>query len=647
MYKNTVRLPKTTFSLGIKNTSIVREKEIESVCNFNDIWSKLIKNRKIFTLLDGPPYANGPVHIGHALNKILKDVTLRFKYLCGYSLDYKPGWDCHGMPIEHKVIQQLDNYNEYLVREKSRKLANDSIMLQSTSIQNWGMLHDYKEKYLTMSEPYRISEIKAFYKLINKNLVSQKNMPVHWSPTSKSALSDSELIYNENHVSNSAYVAFKLDTSDNLNYLSKYPIFALIWTTTIWTLHNNEAIMFNEKIKYSLFESSSLRKTFLVCDCFSNALETLVGSCKKINTFDGSKLFHSRYINKLDSKILPFLDSTHVTLEKGTGLVHASPNHGIEDFQVFFNKNIKPNPCFVGTSGEILKSNGGLTGEVVLTQELDDKLITLYGDDIIKIEPYKHSYPYDWRTNKPVIFRNCKQWFFDIEKVKPKVFNLLDQVSIIPNVYRNQMEATIRSKSYWCISRQRAWGVPIPMFYKNGIPIISKELQSKTIEFFEMTGVENWWKSYTQLHLQQSQNCLEGALKETDVFDIWFDSGLVNFIVKNGNTSDVCIEGIDQIGAWFLTSMFLNVALVDKIPFRNICVHGFVVDGNKSKMSKSIGNTICPEEIIVGGEKIHLNPSYGVDVLRYWAVSNPHDAQIQLSKDKLDYCVSKIFKVFL
>ncbi|KAJ3663117.1 hypothetical protein Zmor_007426 [Zophobas morio] len=653
LYSNTIFLPKTTFPLRLESEKLVeRDEAITVSAEFDQLykWQRSYLSEPEFVLHDGPPYANGRLHMGHALNKILKDTILRYHILKGHKVHYVLGWDCHGLPIELKALSKFDA-SSLEIRSKARKFAEDTIQEQKEIFKSWGILGDWKKFYATYCPDYVKVQIKLFNKLYNKNLIYRDVKPIYWSPSSRTALAEAELEYNEHHISKSVFVKFKIQNFPNR---SSDGIYALIWTTTPWTLPANQLVCYNPSLSYSLVKNSRDKHLYIIASgALENLSQTLNCTFEIVENLSGDFLSHCTYIHPIyKDKTLKFLPASHATADKGTGLVHSAPAHGPEDFLMAVNYKMPINNmvnelgCYNSTVGQELE------GKSVL-KEGTDKVLQIIGDDIVHFHEYEHSYPYDWRTKKPVIIRASEQWFLDTESIKTRAIELLEDVKIIPlsksDIYKRNLINQIQKRPYWCISRQRKWGVPIPVLFNksNDDVLINEDLIRHYCMLIDNHGTDFWWQlPVEQLvpdELRQGVS-VDQIQKGQDILDIWFDSGISWANVLEGDKiADMYLEGVDQFTGWFQSSLITSVALRDKAPYKAIYVHGFVVDEKGMKMSKSVGNVIDPLNIVKGTKN---QKPYGIDTLRWWVACHANqDSLAHISKNVLQASADELHKI--
>ncbi|CAJ0636122.1 11131_t:CDS:10 [Entrophospora sp. SA101] len=643
-YSNTLLLPQTSFQL--KANAIKREPLFRDRCTI-DLYEWQLENnpKELFILHDGPPYANGNLHIGHALNKILKDIINRYKILQGYKVNFIPGWDCHGLPIEFKALSSFKNVKFATLKPMEiRKAAKESAMIalnvQKGEFESWGIIGDWKNPYKTLDKEYEIRQLKVFHEMVKKGYIYRQNKPVYWSPSSRTALAEAELEYNENHISNSVYVNFPISSELDLNFnpsLKNNKISIIIWTTTPWTLPANQAVAINPKIEYSIVSTrkdndinlSPDQNLYIVATKRINDLQKIFESEFKIyQTFEGCKLIGTSYIHPINHKVYKVIESSHVTEDSGTGLVHIAPGHGMEDYEICKRLNI-PAFCPVDNLGNF-------------TSEKKNYLIV--------VEKFKHNYPYDWRTKEPVILRATPQWFADVGAVKQKAVELLSNVKMVPESARNRLEQFILSRSEWCISRQRYWGLPIPVLYEveSDTPLLTDSSIAHIIKIIESCeGSDCWWiLDERELLAPEYQNNGVKYKKGMDTMDVWFDSGvswatiLDNFPnrINSPTISDLYLEGSDQHRGWFQSSLLTSA------PYSTVITHGFVLDEKGHKFSKSKGNFIEPKTIIKGGKNSAKEPPYGADILRLWVASTEYVKDVNIGKNILSQIAENMRK---
>ncbi len=685
-YKDTVNLPKTNFDMRANATK--REPEIQKFWVENQIYERLSQNNKgeIFVLHDGPPYANGSLHIGHALNKILKDIINRFQLLQGRKARYVPGWDCHGLPIELKVIQGMKQAERQQLtplglRHKARDFALKAVQEQSQSFQRYGIWGDWEHPYLTMKPEYEAAQIGVFGQMVLKGYIYRGFKPVYWSPSSKTALAEAELEYPEGHTSRSLYAAFPMTSlAAGVKQLEQFlpHLGVAIWTTTPWTIPANLAVAVNPELNYAVVEvgsqesgrvapqqscppsgesveqNSSLApapkplapfKYLIVAADLVERLSATLGTGLSVKaTVKGSQLEHSTYGHPLFERESPIvIGGDYVTTESGTGLVHTAPGHGQEDYQVgqrydlpIFSP-VDADGNFTSEAGQFAGANVLGDGNQAVIQALDE------AGSLLKEEPYVHKYPYDWRTKKPVILRATEQWFASVEGFREEALKAIASVNWIPAQGENRITAMVSERSDWCISRQRSWGVPIPVFYdeENGSPLLSEETIAYVQAIFAQKGSDAWWElSVEELLPEKYRHNGRSYRKGTDTMDVWFDSGsswaaVLKQRPELSYPADMYLEGSDQHRGWFQSSLLTSVATEGIAPYKTVLTHGFTLDEQGRKMSKSLGNVIDPAVVIEGGKNQKDEPPYGADVLRLWVSSVDYSSDVPISKNIL------------
>jgi isoleucyl-tRNA synthetase len=658
-YKDTVNLPKTNFDM--RANAVKREPEIQKFWEENKIYERLSQNNPgdLFILHDGPPYANGSLHLGHALNKILKDIINRYQLLRGRKVHYVPGWDCHGLPIELKVLQNMkpaerQNLTPLQLRQKAKEFALSTIDEQRESFKRYGIWGDWEHPYLTMKPQYEAAQISVFGQMVLKGYIYRGLKPVHWSPSSKTALAEAELEYPEGHTSRSIYAAFPMTALSEAvkpvlgEFLPQLGV--AIWTTTPWTIPGNLAVALNPSLNYAVVEVSSpvegvsFKYLIVAADLVERLSEVLGTQLTVKATVKGKDLEHSTYRHPLFDRESPIvIGGDYVTTDSGTGLVHTAPGHGQEDYIVGQRYGL-PILAPVDDNGNFTEEAGQFAGLNVLgdgNQAVIDALTA--AGSLLKEEPYQHKYPYDWRTKKPTIFRATEQWFASVEGFRDEALKAIASVKWIPAQGENRIRPMVAERSDWCISRQRSWGVPIPVFYdeETGEPLLNEETISHVQGIFAEKGSDAWWElSPLELLPEKYRNNGRSYRKGTDTMDVWFDSGSSWAAVAEQRPElrypvDLYLEGSDQHRGWFQSSLLTSVAVNDCAPYKTVLTHGFILDEQGRKQSKSLGNVVDPKIVIEGGKNQKQEPGYGVDVLRLWVSSVDYTSDVPLGKNIL------------
>ncbi|WP_083624320.1 isoleucine--tRNA ligase [Planktothrix paucivesiculata] len=658
-YKDSVNLPQTKFDM--RANAVKREPEIQAFWAEQEIYQRLSQNNpgELFILHDGPPYANGTLHIGHALNKILKDIINRYQILQGRKVRYVPGWDCHGLPIELKVLQNMkagerEQLTPLTLRHKARDFALQAVEQQKTSFKRYGVWGDWEHPYLTLKPEYEAAQIGVFGKMVLEGYIYRGHKPVHWSPSSKTALAEAELEYPEGHISRSLFAAFKLLTvSEPLRellapFLSELGV--AIWTTTPWTIPGNLAVAVNPVLNYAVVEVGESEKPpafkyLIVATDLAEQLSATLGYSLTVKaTFTGKDLENSTYKHPLFNRKSPIvIGGDYITTESGTGLVHTAPGHGQEDY-IVGQKYGLPILSPVDDQGNFTDEAGKFEGLNVLGEGNGAIIQALTEvNSLLKEEPYQHKYPYDWRTKKPTIFRATEQWFASVKGFRDAALKAISEVKWIPAQGENRITSMVVDRSDWCISRQRSWGVPIPVFYdeETNEPLLNESTINHVQTIIAEKGSDAWWElSIEELLPPEYHNNGKNYRKGTDTMDVWFDSGSSWAAVANQRPelrypADMYLEGSDQHRGWFQSSLLTSVANYGHAPYKTVLTHGFVLDEKGMKMSKSIGNVVDPAIVIEGGKNQQQEPPYGADILRLWVSSVDYSSDVPLGKNIL------------
>jgi isoleucyl-tRNA synthetase len=654
-YKETVNLPKTDFSM--RANAIKREPELQQFWAEEQIYETLSRDNpgEIFVLHDGPPYANGSLHMGHALNKILKDIVNKYKILQGRKVRYVPGWDCHGLPIELKVLQKMkqkerEKLTPLSLRQKAKEFAIAAMEEQRSGFKRYGIWGDWDNPYLTLQPEYEAAQVAVFGKMALKGYIYRGLKSVHWSPSSKTALAEAELEYPEGHTSRSIYVAFpmiKAAATVEEKFAEFLPNLGVaIWTTTPWTIPANLGVAINPELTYAVVEMSEAVETpkyLLIAEDLQARLSEKFGKTLAVKTtVKGAELEGCIYQHPLfdrESKIL--IGGDYVTTESGTGLVHTAPGHGQEDFIVGKRYGL-PILSPVDEHGNFTEEAGKFAGLNVL-KDANGAIIEslIEAKALLLEESYVHKYPYDWRTKKPTIFRATEQWFASVEGFREEALKAIAEVEWIPSQGENRITPMVSDRADWCISRQRSWGMPIPVFYdeETNEPLVTQETIDYIQEIIRDRGSDAWWElSVDELLPEQYRNNGKTYRKGMDTMDVWFDSGSSWSAVADNRAElkypvDMYLEGSDQHRGWFQSSLLTSVATNGCAPYKTVLTHGFALDEKGYKMSKSLGNVFDPNKIIEGGNNKKKEPPYGADVLRLWVSSVDYSSDVLIGNN--------------
>ncbi len=630
-YKNTLLMPKTEFPM--RGNLPKREPEIQAKWEEMNIYQKVqerTKGRPMFVLHDGPPYANGDIHMGHALNKILKDFIVRYKSMSGFHAPYVPGWDTHGLPIEQALTNKGVNRKEMSIAE-FRKLcteyAYEQIESQRTQFKRLGVRGDWENPYITLKPEYEAQQIKVFGEMAKKGYIYKGLKPVYWSPSSESALAEAEIEYKDKR-SPSIYVAFKVKDGKGVLDLDTEIV---IWTTTPWTIPANLGISVHPDLTYVVVQVSGHK--YLVAESLLEAVTKEIGweDAAVVQKVKGAELEYVVANHPLYDRDSLVMLGEHVTTDAGTGCVHTAPGHGEDDFLIGQKYGLDV-LCPVDDKGYMTNEAPGFEGlfydeaNKPIGQKLEEN------GALLKLTFITHSYPHDWRTKKPVIFRATSQWFASIKDFRDELLKAVQETKWIPAWGETRLFNMIRDRGDWCISRQRVWGVPIPVFYaENGEEIITDETIQHVSELFRQYGSNVWFEREAKDLLPEgfshpgSPNGL--FTKETDIMDVWFDSGSSHQAVLLERDdlvrpADLYLEGSDQYRGWFNSSLSTAVAVTGKAPYKGVLSHGFALDGEGRKMSKSLGNTVVPAKVM---------NQLGADILRLWVASVDYQADVRVS----------------
>lgn len=654
-YNKTLNLPHTDFPMRAGLTQ--KEPEFLEMWEKSEIYKKIMKKNEgkpVYVLHDGPPYANGDIHLGHSLNKILKDIIIRYKNMSGFKAPFIPGWDTHGLPTELKArakvgMEKAKTLTNAELRKICKEFAMGYVENQREQFKRLGVLGDWENSYITLLPKFEKKQIEIFAKMVEKGSIYRGLRPVYWCPSCETALAEAEIEYSNDDCT-SIYVKFKI--SDAKGKLDKFAVdlsktYFIIWTTTAWTLPGNVAICVGGNFKYSVVKAGikingTLKEEFYVVA--SNLVEESmniagIDDYLILGEIKGENL---EYIEAehpfLNRKSLVILGN-HVTLESGTGCVHTAPGHGVEDFEVCGNYKEIPVIVPVDSRGILTDEAGEFSG--LRTDEASKKIIEKLDTDgnLFAAKKINHQYPHCWRCKSPILFRATKQWFCSIDKFKKQALSEIEKIKWIPGWGKERISSMVGERKDWCISRQRKWGVPIPIFFckECGEPLLDTEVMMYVAELFGKEGSDVWFVKDSEEILPKDKDischrcgCKE-FLKETDIMDVWFDSGVTHAAVCNEEhglkwPADLYLEGADQYRGWFQSSLLTAVAVFGKAPYKAVATHGWVVDEEGKKQSKSQGNGVSPEEVV---------KKYGADILRLWVASADYHSDVRISYDIL------------
>ena len=659
-YKDTLNLPQTT--LQMRANAVNREPEIQKFWEENNIYDEIISNRdktNSFILHDGPPYLSSEkIHVGTALNKILKDILIKYKSQRGYYAPYVPGYDGHGLPIENKVVKNIEGGRNAItpaqLREKCREYAHKSLKGQESEFKRLGVLGNWENPYLTIDGEYEAEQVRVFGEMYKKGYIEKGLKPVYWCASCETALAEAEVEYAD-HTSTSIYVRFKFDEESTNKLKEKFEylntnkdIYSIIWTTTPWTIPSNLAISVHPRFEYTFFEYKNdiyYAATGLL-DNFLKDVEWEKEEIKVLGTCKGEDLENLTPVHPLYERKSPILCGEHVTLDAGTGSVHTAPGHGLEDYEVCCKYKIgvysplDSKGVWTSEAGD-LEGIPYYKGNDIVIEKLENVGALLKKADL------QHSYPHCWRCKKPVIYRATPQWFVKVDKFRDKALEEIKKVKFIPASGEARISNMVEGRTDWCISRQRAWGVPIPVFYCEdcGEVIVTDETIEHVAKLFEKESSDAWVKYSEKELLPENFVCpkcgKQHFKKENDIMDVWFDSGVSwRAVVEkrheelNHTPVDMYLEGSDQHRGWFQSSLLTSIATQGISPYKQVLTHGFVFGEDGRKMSKSLGNYIRPDDII---------KNYGADILRLWAASVDYRNDIKIG-DNIIKQLSEIFR---
>ncbi|MGR5176710.1 isoleucine--tRNA ligase [Vibrio parahaemolyticus] len=647
-YKDTLNLPETGFPM--RGNLANREPEMLKRWYKEDLYGeirKAKKGKKSFVLHDGPPYANGDIHIGHALNKILKDIIIKSKTLSGFDAPYIPGWDCHGLPIELMVEKKVGKPGQKVTaaefRDKCRQYAAGQVEGQKESFKRLGILGEWDKPYRTMDFATEANIIRALGKIADNGHLLKGFKPVHWCTDCGSALAEAEVEYKDK-VSPSIDVRFK--AADEAALLAKFSlneghegqgnISIIIWTTTPWTLPANRAVCLRDDLEYVLIqtEGDNPERIIVASELAKDVMDRAgIEHFHNLGFAKGADLELSQFNHPFYDFTVPAILGDHVTTESGTGVVHTAPGHGQEDFAVGQKYDLEvANP--VGSNGVYLPDTELFAGQHVF--KANDAVVEVLKEKgaLLHHHAYEHSYPHCWRHKTPIIFRATPQWFVSMDQagLRAKALESIKGVEWMPEWGQSRIEGMIEGRPEWCISRQRTWGVPIALFVHKETAELhpnTLELIEKVAQLVEEKGIQAWWDVEISELLGDDADQYEKVL---DTLDVWFDSGVTHYSVVdsreefNGNSADLYLEGSDQHRGWFQSSLISSIAMKDEAPYKQVLTHGFVVDGHGRKMSKSIGNVVAPKDV---------TNKLGADILRLWVASTDYTGEVAVSDEIL------------
>ena len=672
-YKHTLNLPQTSFPMRAN----LAQNEPQTIKRWQkqNMYEKILKKnatKPLFHFHDGPPYANGDIHVGHLLNKVLKDIVVRSHNQFGYKCPYIPGWDCHGLPIEHKVMIEimatkkekflsLDTHTKrIMVRSECLKYAKKFIKIQSEQMKSLLTLADYDHPYLTLQPNYESSVLDVFAKLVKEGLVFRQLKPVHWSIENQTALAEAELEYYDK-VDTSVFVKFEITTSlkHTFNTSVDQPIYLMIWTTTPWTLPANLAVSIHENFEYALINTS--KGLLIIAENLIKAFTEKTGiASTTLGTAKGKQLLGATYTHPFCNREGKVVHADYVTLEDGSGLVHTAPGHGIDDYQTGLKEGlevycpVKADGCYDDSTPDWLKGLSIWDANKKIVSHLE------HSQHLVNAYEFSHSYPHDWRSKTPVIFRSTEQWFIGVDtplnsgasSLRKQALSAIENtIKFVPEWGKNRLRGMMESRPDWCLSRQRSWGLPIPAFVdKNGTLLLTESSVRTISEVFSQEGSDAWFKKSAQ-ELLSTYNISEDKKapqhldmtsldKMYDIFDVWFESGSSwNAVMQNRQQafpSDLYLEGSDQHRGWFHLSLLPALGVKKAPPYKTILTHGFIVDKNGKKMGKSTGNALNVQALL---------KQYGAEVTRWWVSSMAFENDIKVDMSFFDLAGDSYRKV--
>ncbi|MDE6833284.1 MAG: isoleucine--tRNA ligase [Ruminococcus sp.] len=639
-YNTTLNLPKTDFPM--RGNLPKREPALVEKWENDRLYYKMIEknqDRPTYILHDGPPYANGEIHLGTALNKTLKDIIVKYKNMSGYCSPYVPGWDTHGLPIELKAMKAIGVENGAIPPVELRKHCHDFAMKhvdnQMRQFKRLGTLGDYDDPYLTLKPEFEARQIEVFGEMAKKGYMYKGLKPVYWCPDCNTALAEAEIEYS-NDPCHSIYVKFNVTDDKGIFTgmgLDISKIYFVIWTTTTWTIPGNLAICLGPEYNYTLVKNGE-EYYVMAEELVKNTMETAgITEYTTQGIFTGAELEGMKTKHPLYDRLSPVIVGDHVTLESGTGCVHTAPGYGVEDFEVCKKYDDIGIIVCVDSKGRQTAEAGEFEGMDTDTanKAIAKKLEEL--NALLAIQKIVHQYPHCWRCNSPIIYRATEQWFCSVNGFRDEAIKAIEAVQWIPEWGEDRIKGMVRDRSDWCISRQRTWGVPIPIVYCKdcGKPIVNDDTIKAISDLFRAEGSDAWWTKDVKEFIPESIKCECGCgefTKEYDIMDVWFDSGVSHSAVMEQHKglrfpADLYLEGADQYRGWFQSSLLTSVVYHGTAPYKAVCTHGWVVDGQGKTMHKSLGNGIDPSEI---------TDQYGADILRLWVASSDYHSDIRISK---------------
>lgn len=639
-YNKTLNLPKTDFPM--RGNLPKREPETLEKWENERLYYKMIEKNQgkpLYILHDGPPYANGEIHLGTALNKTLKDFIIKYKNMSGFCAPYVPGWDTHGLPIELKAMKSIGVENGAISPVELRKHCHDFALThvknQMKQFKRLGTLGDYDDPYLTLKPEYEARQVEVFGEMAKSGYMYKGLKPVYWCPDCKTALAEAEIEYSDDPC-HSIYVKFRVTDDKGIFSgmgLDISKIYFVIWTTTTWTIPGNLAVCLGPEYNYTLVNANG-EYYVMAEELVKTTMETAgITEYTTTGSFTGAELEGMKTQHPLYDRLSPIITGSHVTLESGTGCVHTAPGYGVEDFEVCKNYDDIGIIVCVDADGKQTAEAGEFEG---MDTDTANKAIAKKLEEnnaLLAIKKIVHQYPHCWRCGSPIIYRATEQWFCSVNGFKDKAIKAIEDVKWIPEWGEDRIKGMVRDRSDWCISRQRTWGVPIPVVYCKdcGKPIVNDKTIKAIADMFRKEGADSWWLRDTSEFIPSDVKCECGCsefTKEYDIMDVWFDSGVSHSAVMEQYDclkwpADLYLEGADQYRGWFQSSLLTSVVYKGTAPYKAVCTHGWVVDGEGKTMHKSLGNGIAPAEI---------TDVYGADILRLWVASSDYHSDIRVSQ---------------